>query len=189
MLGFLVLKQMSSRTAQHLNSTKYNHNITSRVLLLFFSCTRKLPHKMYHKNKSWVLVGVFWGSLVGDSVLVFLEARAGEKFVFLTKGYQGHHFQKYLLTHFLQCHGTSGHRARTLTDKKNPTKSRRNLGKIPCVHTAGRYWRAASSRKPNTSQTPVWEMQRSIPTETHTFPIIWLPGSRWQSPTFPWLTA
>lgn len=44
-------------------------------------------------------------------------------------------------------------------------------------------------RKQHRFQTPGWGAQRSIPTHTYTFPITWLPESRWQPPTFPWVTA
>lgn len=44
-------------------------------------------------------------------------------------------------------------------------------------------------KKQERFQTSGWGTQRSIPNHMYTFPITWLPESRWQYPTFPWVTA
>lgn len=150
MLGFLVLKQsVLTLTVLHLNSTKYNHNPNIQgFVTFFFSCARRPPHKTYHENKSWVLVAgwAFWG--------IFLWGWCGLFFwwggiCFLktqdTKGTISNNTFLIILSKALERQDIN--RARTLMDKKNPAKSGRNVGKIPCVHIAGRYWREASSKE------------------------------------------
>lgn len=72
-LIFLVLKQsiLSNSSALQLHRKQSQPNIQCFVTFVF-SFTKRPLHKMYHKNKSWVLVGVFWESLSGGWCGVFL---------------------------------------------------------------------------------------------------------------------
>lgn len=147
-----MLKQsVLTLTVLHLNSTKYNHNPNIQGFVTFFiSCARRPPHKTYHENKSWVLVvawaflGIFlWGWCGvcfggrGEGGICFLKTQD-------TKGTIFNNTFLIILSNALEHQDIN--RTRTLMDMKNPAKSGRNMGKIPCVHIAGRYWREASSK-------------------------------------------